>query len=123
MDTVFIEQLAVKTTIGVYEWEKKIKQKLVLDIKMQHDCEPAAINDDIKLALDYFEVANTVTNYISNGQFELIEKVADDVAKTILIKFLVKEVTVTVRKPGAVSNAAAVGVTITRSSKVSSAPV
>ena len=113
-DSVFIQQLAVKTTIGVYEWEKKIKQTLLFDIKMLHDTQSAAKSDDIKDALDYFEVSKAVTSFVQSHQFELIETVANRVAELILTQFNVLQVNINLQKPGAVDNAVSVGVNITR---------
>ena len=113
-DSVLIQQLAVKTTIGVYEWEKKIKQTLLFDITMLHDTMDAAKSDNINDALDYFEVSKAVTEYVEGNAFELIETVANRVAELILNQFNVAEVAIKLLKPGAVENAASVGVSITR---------
>ncbi|GAA06916.1 MULTISPECIES: dihydroneopterin aldolase [Photobacterium] len=117
MDTVFIEQLEVIATIGVYDWEQEIKQKLVLDLEMAHDNRPAANNDDVMLALDYSTVSTAVTNLIEQGRFLLVERVAEEVASLIMTDFNVPWVKVRVTKPGAVVNARGVGVQIERGSK------
>ncbi|PSW42342.1 dihydroneopterin aldolase [Photobacterium leiognathi] len=117
MDTVFIEQLEVIATIGVYDWEQEIKQKLVLDLEMAHDNRPAANNDDVMLALDYSTVSTAVTNLIEQGCFLLVERVAEEVASLIMTDFNVPWVKVRVTKPGAVVNARGVGVQIERGSK------
>ncbi|GAL07031.1 dihydroneopterin aldolase [Photobacterium aphoticum] len=69
MDSVFIEHLEVIASIGVYDWEQTIKQKLVLDIEMAHDNRPAALSDDVTLALDYAAVSGAVMQHIENGRF------------------------------------------------------
>ena len=69
MDLVFIKQLEVITTIGVYEWEQGIKQKLVLDIDMAHDNKPAADSDNVEYCLNYAEVSEAVTDHIQQGRF------------------------------------------------------
>ncbi|WP_318494018.1 dihydroneopterin aldolase [Photobacterium leiognathi] len=117
MDTVFIEQLEVIATIGVYDWEQEIKQKLVLDLEIAHDNRPAANNDDVMLALDYSTVSTAVTNLIEQGRFLLVERVAEEVASLIMTDFNVPWVKVRVTKPGAVVNARGVGVQIERGSK------
>lgn len=114
MDTVFIQQLAVKTTIGVYDWEKKIKQQLLLDIEMSSDINNAAASDHIDDTIDYAVVASTITQFIESRQFELIETVAQQCADIILNDFAASQVTITLQKPGAVENAQSVGVKITR---------
>lgn len=117
MDTVFIEQLSVITIIGVYDWEQQIKQTLLLDIEMGHDNQPAAQADDVSLTLDYDQISRTITQYIENGHFLLVERVAEEVAQLIQTQFAVPWVRVKVSKPGAVSNAKNVGVIIERGSK------
>ncbi len=114
LDTVFIEQLEVITTIGVYDWEKTIKQKLVLDIEMAHDNAPAGSTDDIDLALDYAKVTQAVTEHIEQGTFLLVERVAEEIAQLILTRFSVPWVKVRLTKPGAVAQAKGVGVMIER---------
>ncbi|MCJ8275091.1 MAG: dihydroneopterin aldolase [Psychrosphaera sp.] len=114
MDTVFIRQLAVSTTIGVYDWEKTIKQQLLIDIDMVSDIKDAAASDNISDTVDYAVVSNTITDYVQGNQFELIETVAQNIADIILNDFPVTQVTITLQKPGAVKNAQSVGVKIMR---------
>ncbi|MDK9753939.1 bifunctional dihydroneopterin aldolase/7,8-dihydroneopterin epimerase [Vibrio sp. D173a] len=114
LDKVFIEQLEVITTIGVYDWEQQIKQKLVLDIEMAHDNKPAGESDDVQDALDYSQVSEAVLNHIENGRFLLVERVAEEVAELIMQRFSVPWVKIRLAKPGAVPQARAVGVVIER---------
>ncbi|MFD2176394.1 dihydroneopterin aldolase [Veronia pacifica] len=114
MDLVFIEQLEVITTIGVYDWEQEIKQKLVFDLEMAHDNRPAADSDEVSLALDYAAVSSAVIELVANGQFKLVERVAEDVASLIQSRFGVPWIRVKVSKPGAVAEARTVGVVIER---------
>lgn len=114
MDIVFIEQLSVITTIGAYDWEQTIKQKLVFDIEMAWDNQAAAEQDDVRLCLDYAAVSDAVTCFVQQGTFALVERVAEDVAALILTQFGVRWLRLQVRKPGAVVNALSVGVMIER---------
>ncbi|MGL0819204.1 bifunctional dihydroneopterin aldolase/7,8-dihydroneopterin epimerase [Vibrio vulnificus] len=114
LDKVFIEQLEVITTIGVYDWEQQIKQKLVLDIEMAHDNRPAGKNDDVADALDYAQVSEAVLNHIESGRFLLVERVAEEVAELIMTQFSVPWIRIRLAKPGAVPQARAVGVVIER---------
>ncbi len=114
MDKVFIEQLAVITTIGVYDWEQEIKQKLVLDIEMAHDNRPAGKSDDVVDALDYAQVSQAVLSHIEGGRFLLVERVAEEVAELIMSRFNVPWIKIRLTKPGAVPQAAGVGVVIER---------
>lgn len=114
MDKVFIRGLEVLSTIGVYEWEKGIRQKLCFDLEMGFDNRPAAASDDIHLALDYATLSQKVSEYASTRVVELVETMAEQVAHLILSDFRVQWVKVTLTKPGAVPNAAGVGVEILR---------
>ncbi|MGL5949205.1 MAG: dihydroneopterin aldolase [Aeromonas sp.] len=114
MDKVFIQKLSVLATIGVYAWEKEIKQRLEFDLEMGFDNRPAAANDAIDLALDYSDVAKRVTAHVAHTVVELVETLAEQVAALILQDQRVAYVTVRLSKPTAVANAAAVGVEITR---------
>lgn len=114
MDIVFIQQLAVNTTIGVYDWEKKIKQKLLFDLEISSNAAHAAINDNIDDTIDYAKVSDAITRYVEQNQFELIETVAEAVANIILNDFSANWVSITLQKPGAVENALTVGVKIIR---------
>lgn len=114
-DKVLIEGLTVLTIIGVYEWEKTIKQKLILDLEMSWDNKPAGESDDVSLCLDYFVVSQSITSFIQSTQFELIECVAERVAQLVIQKFSVQWLKVKVSKPGAIANASNVAVVIERS--------
>ncbi|ELV8620921.1 bifunctional dihydroneopterin aldolase/7,8-dihydroneopterin epimerase [Vibrio vulnificus] len=114
LDKVFIEQLEVITTIGVYDWEQQIKQKLVLDIEMAHDNRPAGKSDDVADALDYAQVSEAILNHIESGRFLLVERVAEEVAELIMTQFSVPWIRIRLAKPGAVPQARAVGVVIER---------
>lgn len=115
MDKVFIEQLEVVTTIGVYDWEQQIKQKLVLDLEMAHDNRVAGKSDDVADALDYSQVSQAVLEHIERGRFLLVERVAEEVAELIMDRFAVPWIRVRLTKPGAVPQAKGVGVIIERS--------
>ncbi len=114
MDRVLIRQLKIETVIGVYEWEKKIHQSLLIDIDMAWDNKPAAASDDYQHALCYETVSNRLIALITEKPIELIETVAEMTANCLMTEFDVPWVKVTVMKPGAVPSAAAVGVEIER---------
>ncbi|MGD8170837.1 bifunctional dihydroneopterin aldolase/7,8-dihydroneopterin epimerase [Vibrio sp. TRT 21S02] len=114
MDKVFIDQLEVITTIGVYDWEQEIKQKLVLDIEMAHDNRPAGHSDDVQDALDYAQVSQVILSHIEGGRFLLVERVAEEVAQLIMTQFAVPWIRIRLTKPGAVPQAKGVGVIIER---------
>lgn len=114
MDKVFISGLEVLCTIGAYDWEKGIRQRLVLDLEMDHDNRPAGTSDRLDLALDYAQVSQAVTALIQSAPVELVETVAERVAALILSEFQVPRVRVRVTKPTAVLTARGVGVDIVR---------
>lgn len=114
MDIVFIEQLTAITTIGVYDWEQTIKQKLVIDIEMAWDNRKAAASDDVNDCLSYADVRDTVLNLLENGRFALVERVAEELAQRLMQQFSTPWVRIKVGKPGAVAQAASVGVIIER---------
>ncbi|RUM56130.1 MAG: dihydroneopterin aldolase [Marinomonas sp.] len=109
-DIVFIEGLHTKAVIGVYDWEKVIWQDLVFDVEMV----PAA-NDDINKTLDYEAISNAITGFCKEHQFELIETLAERLCAVLIDRFGLTSITMTLRKPGAVPAARAVGVKIRRS--------
>lgn len=115
MDIVFIEELTVITTIGVYDWEQTIKQKLVFDIEMGWDNRRASSSDDVEHCLDYAKVSEAIINHVAGQRFALVERVAEEVAGILLNQFHSPWVKVKVSKPGAVAHAKSVGVVIERS--------
>ena len=114
MDRVLIRQLKIETVIGIYEWEKKIHQNLLIDLDMAWDNKPAADSDDYQYALCYETVSNRLTALITEKPIELIETVAEMIATCLMDEFDVPWVKVTVMKPGAVPSVVAVGVEIER---------
>ncbi|MGG4663658.1 bifunctional dihydroneopterin aldolase/7,8-dihydroneopterin epimerase [Providencia vermicola] len=117
MDIVFIEQLSVITTIGVYDWEQTIEQKLVLDIEMGWDNKRASLSDNVEYCLDYAQVSQTLINHLETNKFGLVERVAEEVAQLLMTKFNSPWVRIKVAKPGAVARAHQVGVVIERGTK------
>ncbi len=115
MDIVFIEQLSVITTIGVYDWEQTIEQKLVFDIEMGWDNVAAAKSDDVNDCLSYADVSEAVISHVEGQRFALVERVVEEVAELLLSRFNSPWVRIKVSKPGAVARAANVGVIIERS--------
>ncbi|MGO1298136.1 MAG: dihydroneopterin aldolase [Vibrio sp.] len=114
MDKVFIDQLEVIATIGVYDWEQQIKQKLTLDIDMAHDNRPAGLSDNVADALDYATVSQAILQHVEDGAFLLVERVAEEVADLVMSRFNVPWIRVKVSKPKAVAQARSVGVVIER---------
>ena len=114
MDKVYIKNLEVEAIIGIFEWEREVKQIISVDIEMDIDNKKAASSDDIKDALDYKKVGKRVVAYIQRSKAELIESLAEKVAKIILEEFPVSKLVLTLSKPGALRGAESVGISITR---------
>ncbi len=113
-DRVLIEGLRADAVIGVHDWEREIRQPIILDLEMTWDCRPAGQSDRLADALDYAAVAERLTAFIEQSQFELIEALAEACSRIVLEEFGVSSLRLTLRKPGAVKNAASVGVTLER---------
>ena len=114
MDIVFIRGLRIETVIGIYDWEKTIKQAVVLDIEMSTDVARAAATDRIEDALDYKAVSKRLKQFVSEGRFELVETLAERCAEIIRREHGVAWLRLSVNKVGAVTDAAGVGVIIER---------
>ena len=114
MDTVFIRQLRADTVIGVYDWERNVRQSVVLDLEMATDNRRAAVSDEIGDALDYAAISARVLSFINGSEFQLIETMAEQVAAIVLGEFGVPWLRLRLAKPGAVAQAQEVGVVIER---------
>ncbi|MEL0636218.1 MULTISPECIES: dihydroneopterin aldolase [Marinomonas] len=113
-DIVFIEGLNVKAVIGVYDWEKTIEQELVFDLEMEHDNRDPAQADDLSKTLDYEAISNFIIAFCAERRFELIETLAEHLSDELIKTFQMNALVMTLRKPGAVKAAKAVGVKIAR---------
>lgn len=114
MDIVFIRDLKIETVIGIYDWERKIKQQISLDVDMATDIKKAASSDNIDDTLNYKAVAKRLINYVETSDFELVEALAENICSIIINEFSVPWVRLTLNKPGAVSGSSSVGVMIER---------
>ena len=114
MDIVFIKQLEIETVIGIYDWERKIRQTVSLDLEMGSDNRKAAASDHIDDALNYKAVAKRLIAFVEESQFELVETLAERICEIIMQEFSVPWVRLTLHKLGAVSGSKSVGVIIER---------
>ena len=114
MDIVFIRELRADTVIGVYDWERRIRQSVVLDLEMATDNRRAAGSDRIEDALDYAALAARVLSFVEGSEFRLIETMAEQVAAIVMGAFGVPWLRLRLCKPGAVAAARDVGVLIER---------
>jgi dihydroneopterin aldolase len=114
MDIVFIEALKVDTLIGIYDWERRAKQPVVLDLEMAFDNRVPAASDRIEDTLDYKAVSKRLGRFIADAEFGLVETMAERCAEIVQREFNVPWLRLRIRKPGAVRGAVAVGVQIER---------
>jgi dihydroneopterin aldolase len=117
MDIVFIRDLRIDTVVGIYDWERRIRQTVILDLDMGTDIRRAAKSDRIDDTLDYKAVAKRVMQYVSEQEFQLVETLAENVAAIVMSEFKVPWIKVTLHKPGAVSGSKSVGIIIERGSR------
>jgi dihydroneopterin aldolase len=117
MDIVFIRELQVETVIGIYDWERKVRQMISLDIDMATDIHKAATTDNIDDTLSYKTVAKRLIEFVEQSDFELVEALAEKICAIIIEEFKVPWVKLTLSKPGAVQGSLAVGVIIERGKK------
>ena len=112
--TVHIRGLKVEAVLGAFDWEREVLQEITLDVEMDCDIAAAAKTDDLEQALDYKQVARRLAELTIQGEFRLVETLASHLADTLLREFPASRVRLRVEKPGAVRNAASVGLTVER---------
>ena len=114
MDIIYINDFRIETVIGIFDWERKIKQTVVLDIEMAGDCRKAAENDNVEDTLNYKSVAKRLIEFVGNSEYQLVETLAERCAEVIMEEFQVPWVKLCVNKQGALRGARDVGVIIER---------
>jgi dihydroneopterin aldolase len=114
-DRIYLRDLRTETIIGIYAWERKIRQTVSFDFEFPGDIRRAAKTDKIEDTLNYKSVAKRVLAFVETSEYHLVETLAEEVARLILKEFSVEWVKLTVNKPGAVRGSRDVGVMIERS--------
>lgn len=117
MDIIFLHDLEVDAVIGIWEWERKIRQKVVINLEMAADIRKAAASDSVEDTLNYKEVAKRVQQFAGDSGFQLVETLAERVAGIVTDEFGVPWVRVRVSKPRAIRGARDVGILIERGAK------
>ena len=117
MDTIFLRDLEVNATIGIYEWEKRIRQKVRIDLEMGCDIAKAAASDSIEDTLNYKAVGKRVIQFAEESRYELVETLVEKIAEILMTEFEIPWVRITVSKPGAVRGSRDVGIIIERGSR------
>ncbi len=114
MDIIFLHDLKVETVIGIWDWERKIRQTVVIDLDMSADIRKAATSDSVDDTLNYKLVAKRVQQFVADSSFQLVETLAEKIAELVLGEFDVAWVRVKVNKPGAIRGARDAGALIER---------
>ena len=114
MDKIFLRELKIDTIIGIWEWERRIRQTVVIDLEMSADIAKAAATDEVADTLNYKLVAKRIQGFVADSSFQLVETLAERIAGIIREEFDVAWVKVCVNKPGAIRGSKAVGVLIER---------
>jgi dihydroneopterin aldolase len=114
MDKIFIHALKTEAIIGIFDWERQVRQTVLLDLEMSADIRKAALTDSIDDTLNYKRVAKRVLAFVEASQFHLVETLAESVAMLILEEFDIAWVSIVLSKPGAVRSSRDVGVAIER---------
>jgi dihydroneopterin aldolase len=114
MDKIFLNELKVDTIIGIWDWERKIRQTVVIDLEMSADIARAAASDSVEDTLNYKSVAKRIQAFVGDSSFQLVETLAEKIAQIVREEFGVQWVRVRVNKPGAIRGSRDVGILIER---------
>ena len=114
MDQIFLTGLTTDCIIGIWDWERRVKQKIVIDLEMGADIRKAAASDAIDDTLDYKRVAKRLLAFVGSSQFQLVETLAERVAQVVVTEFDVPWVRVRLNKQGAIRGSRDVGILIER---------
>jgi len=115
-DRIFLSALTVECIVGIWEWERRVKQTVIVDLEMAADIRKAAATDRIEDTIDYKKVAKRLLAFIGDSQFHLVETLTERIAQVIVTEFGVSWVKVRLNKQGAIRGARDVGIEIERSS-------
>ncbi len=115
MDIIFIQGLKIDTVIGIYDWERKIRQNIVLDIEMSTDIRAASKTDHIDQALDYKAVSKRLIDFVQNSEYQLVETLAEKITQIVLQEFKVTWIKLILNKGEVLTGAQGAGVIIERS--------
>jgi dihydroneopterin aldolase len=114
-DRIFLRGLTAECVIGFIDWERRVKQTVVVDLELPVDCRQAAVTDDVNDTVDYKKVSKRVLAFIEASEFMLVETLAQRLAMLILEEFAIEWIRLSINKPGAIRNSRDVGVAIERS--------
>jgi dihydroneopterin aldolase len=113
-DSLFLRGLTVECIIGFIDWERRVRQTVVIDLELPVDCRRAALSDEVADTVDYKKVAKRVIAFVEASEFKLVETLAHRLALLILEEFGVEWVRLSINKPGAIRSSRDVGMQIER---------
>mgnify|MGYP003389598257 FL=1 len=113
-DIIYIKDLRIKTIIGIFDWERKVKQEVSIDMEFPFDCKKAAATDSIEDTIDYKAITKGVIKFVEDSSFQLQETLAESIASLVKNEYGVKSIKLRVSKPGALRGAKDVGLIIYR---------
>ena len=114
MDKIFIHALKTEAIIGIFDWERQVKQTVIVDVEISADIAKAALSDSIHDTINYKRIAKRVLAFVEASKFHLVETLAEHIAMLILEDFGIAWVRISLSKPGAIRNSRDVGVTLDR---------
>lgn len=117
MDRIFLKDLRLEAVIGIFDWERTTTQMVSIDLEMATDVAAAASADSIDAALNYKQVAKRLISYVEGSEFQLVETLAERIARIVVTEFSVPWVKVSVSKPAAIEGSKDVGVIIERETR------
>lgn len=114
MDTIFIRGLRIDAVIGIHDWERRVQRPLIFDLALGLDTRAAAASDAMQDAVDYAAVAQVVRDVLAAGQPQLLETLAQRLARELFARFPIQALKLLIDKPGAIADVKGVGVEINR---------
>ena len=113
-DIIYIKDLRIETIIGIFDWERKVKQEVSIDMEFPFNCKKAAATDSIEDTIDYKAITKGVIKFVEDSSFQLQETLAESIAALVKDEYGVKSIKLRVSKPGALRGAKDVGLIIYR---------
>jgi dihydroneopterin aldolase len=113
-DRIFLTALRTECIVGIWDWERKVKQTVVIDLEMACDIRKAALSDRIEDTVDYKTVSKRILAFVGESQYQLVETLTENIARIVIIEFSVPWVRVRLNKIGAIRNSRDVGISIER---------
>ena len=113
-DKIFLTALRTECIVGIWDWERKVKQTVVIDLEMACDIRKAALSDHIDDTVDYKNVSKRLLSFVGESQYQLVETLTENIARIVITEFDVPWVRVRLNKQGAIRNSRDVGILIER---------